>query len=214
METISLGGDRHGGLECTQIVRLNAGSLFWQVNMKVTHWRSEIGKMGSITIAPLASVEAVQRRQTISHAISILGPKDGVKFPIIQAPHVLQLSFDDVGYTSAFGTAATTEDISDLIEFARMWAGKGNLLVHCKAGTSRSPAAAMIALASLDALDLDKCLSDLLALRNYYRPNTTMLRIAEGVLNRKDALVTLARNRIQDCSPQTVLAATFESATD
>lgn len=178
--------------------------------MKVTHWRSEIGKMGSITIAPLASVEAVQRRQTISHAISILGPKDGINFPIIRAPHVLQLSFDDVGYTSAFGTAATTEDISDIIEFARIWAGKGNLLVHCKAGTSRSPAAAMIALASLDALDLDKCLSDLLALRNYYRPNTTMLRIAEGILCKKGSLIGTARSTVQDALPQTVSAATFK----
>ena len=200
----------HGGVACTQIVRLNAGSLFRQVNMKVTDCRSEIGKMGSITIAPLASVEAVQRRQTISHAISILGPKDGINFPIIRAPHVLQLSFDDVGYTSAFGTAATTEDISDLIEFARMWAGKGNLLVHCKAGTSRSPAAAMIALASLDALDLDKCLSDLLALRNYYRPNTTMLRIAEGILSKKGSLIEAARSTVQNALPQTVSAATFK----
>ena len=165
--------------------------------------------MGSITIAPLASVEAVQRRLTISHAISILGPKDGVNFPIIRAPHVLQLSFDDVGYTSSFGTAATNEDIAELVQFSRNWAGKGNLLVHCKAGTSRSPAAAMIALASIDAPDLDSSLSNLLALRNYYRPNTTMLRIAEEILRRKDTLVQSARKTVKDSTPQTVSAATF-----
>ena len=169
--------------------------------------------MGSITIAPLASVEAVQRRLTISHAISILGPKDGVNFPIIRAPHVLQLSFDDVGYTSAFGTAATADNITDLIEFARSWAGQGNLLVHCKAGTSRSPAAAMIALASIDAPDLDSSLSNLLALRNYYRPNTTMLRIADGILKRKDTLVQSARKTVKDSTPQNVSAATFKLTT-
>ena len=166
--------------------------------------------MGSITIAPLASVEAVQRRQTISHAISILGPKDGINFPIIRAPHVLQLSFYDVGYTSAFGTASTTENISDLIEFARIWAGKGNLLVHCKAGTSRSPAAAMIALASIDIPNFGDRLAHLLALRNYYRPNTTMLRIAETLLHKKEALIEAARRTIKDVPPQTVSAATFK----
>ena len=166
--------------------------------------------MGSITIAPLSAVETVQRRLTISHAISILGPKDGVNFPVIRAPHVLQLSFDDVGYTSAFGTAATADNITDLIEFARSWAGQGNLLVHCKAGTSRSPAAAMIALASIDAPDLDISLSNLLALRNYYRPNTTMLRIAEGILNGKNTLVLAAREKIQDSLPQTISAATLK----
>lgn len=168
--------------------------------------------MGSITIAPLASVEAVQRRLKISHAISILGPKDGVNFPSIRAPHVLQLSFDDVGYTSAFGTAATNKDITELVQFSRLWAGQGNLLVHCKAGTSRSPAAAMIALASIDAPDLDKRLSHLLALQNYYRPNTTMLRIAESIFDRKVALVSTARDKIQDSLPQTVSAATFKFA--
>jgi len=165
--------------------------------------------MGSITIAPLSAVETVQRRLTISHAVSILGPMDGVSFPTIQAPHLLKLSFDDVGYTSAFGTAATADNITELIEFARSWAGQGNLLVHCKAGTSRSPAAAMIALASIDAPDLDSSLSNLLALRNYYRPNTTMLRIADGILKRKDTLVQSARKTVQDSTPQTVSAATF-----
>ena len=166
--------------------------------------------MGSITIAPLAAVDAVQRQFTLSHAISILGSRDGVNFPIIQAPHVLQLSFDDVGYTSAFGAAASTDDMIKLIEFSRMWAGPGNLLAHCKAGTSRSPAAAMIAIASIDEPDLGRSLSKMLALRNYFRPNTTMLRIAAGILNKKDVLLTAARHRTQDSSPQTVSAATFK----
>ena len=68
----------------------------------------------------------------------------------------------------------------------------------------------MIALASIDAPDLDSSLSNLLALRNYYRPNTTMLRIAEGILSKKGSLIGAARSTVQDALPQTVSAATFK----
>jgi predicted protein tyrosine phosphatase len=170
--------------------------------------------MASITIAPLAAVSTVQPRRELSHAISILGSRDGETFPIIRAPQVLRLAFDDVGYTSAFGTAANIEDISAIIAFARTWAGQGNMLVHCKAGKSRSPAAAMIALAAIDIPELEVSLSNLLSLRSYYRPNTTMLRIAERLLNRKNTLVQAARATTQVTSPQAVSAATFKFTTN
>ena len=75
--------------------------------------------MGTITIAPLAAVPSVERRLQLSHAISILGARDEVAFPRIRASNVLCLAFDDVGYTSEFGRAASAENISELISFAQ-----------------------------------------------------------------------------------------------
>ena len=76
-------------------------------------------KIGSITITALESVASLQRRHEFSHAISILGARDHLEFPFIKASNVLRLTFDDVGYSSDFGRAASTEDISAIIEFSR-----------------------------------------------------------------------------------------------
>jgi len=168
---------------------------------------------GSITIAPFKSVALLQRARTFSHAISILGPRDGLEFPSIKAPNVLRLSFDDVGYTSEFGRAASQDEMLELINFARSWAGVGNLLIHCKAGTSRSPAAALISIASLKVSRKHELLQQTLMLRNYYRPNTTMLRLADQLLG-ESALYELVSNSprlssAQDTSHVTIYLGNF-----
>jgi predicted protein tyrosine phosphatase len=59
------------------------------------------------------------------------------------------LAFEDTNESSESFVAPIREQIADLIEFARRWNGAGTLLIHCRAGSSRSPAAAMIAAAAL-----------------------------------------------------------------
>ena len=171
---------------------------------------ADTANAGSITIAPLDFVRSTHRRMAFSHAISILGPRDCVPFPSIAPAKTLQLDFEDVGYTSEYGRAADENDIGKIIEFSRQWGGKGNMLVHCKAGTSRSPAAAMIALASVEVPEINLALESLLKLKNYYRPNSIMLRIAERLLDRKDLLIEAVRNRFYDPCPQSLGPATYK----
>ena len=163
---------------------------------------------GSITIAPFKSVALLQKAHIFSHVISILGPRDGLEFPNIKAPHILRLNFDDVGYTSEFGRAASQDEISELIKFARSWAGAGNLLIHCKAGTSRSPAAALISIASINVSGKDQILRKIIALRNYYRPNSSMLRIADQLLG-ESTLYELVRTSPRLSDPQSNSHATI-----
>ena len=66
------------------------------------------------------------------------------------------------------------------------------MLIHCRAGTSRSPAAAMIVLGAITVLDPTAAIKKLLALKSYYRPNTTMLRIAGQVLESGRLLLDIA----------------------
>jgi predicted protein tyrosine phosphatase len=167
------------------------------------------GNGGSITIAPLSAVSSVYRRLPLSHAVSILGPQDRESFPYIKAENLLRLEFDDVGYTSDFGQAASPEDISKLISFARSWAGLGNLLIHCRAGTSRSPAAALIALAAIESSNFDELAKSLLLAKNYYRPNSTMLRLADQHLSTGSSLLALARGHVSHGLSQEVGPATI-----
>ena len=174
----------------------------WQLPCSLTgKTMSENLGPGSITIAPCKSVALLQRARTFSHAISILGPRDGLEFPNIKAPNVLRLSFDDVGYTSEFGRAPSKNEIGELIDFARSWAGVGNLLIHCKAGTSRSPAAALISIASINVSGKHQLLRKIIALKNYYRPNSSMLRIADQLLGEK-TLYELVRTFPRLSGPQ------------
>ena len=67
--------------------------------------------------------------------------------------HACRLEFDDAQYSSGQLVAPSGKQIEELIAFAKIWGGAGGLLIHCRACTSRSPAAAMIALAAIGRAD-------------------------------------------------------------
>jgi predicted protein tyrosine phosphatase len=125
--------------------------------------------------------------------ISILGKSDKLLFPDVGSRMVLRLAFDDTNSSENF-VAPNREQIVDLIEFARRWNGASTLLVHCRAGSSRSPAAAMIAAAALGGLDSAELALRIRTGKAYFRPNETMLKLADDLLGPSPALVHLARS--------------------
>ena len=137
--------------------------------------------MPFVAIAPYAQLNTALRLP-IDAVISILGDEDQLDWPEIGSREVLRLQFDDVGYSSGQLKAPTSDDIAKLISFARSWKAQSNLLIHCRAGTSRSPAAAMIVLAAVPETNLEVNFWRLLSAKSYYRPNTTMLRLADKLL--------------------------------
>jgi len=68
--------------------------------------------------------------------ISLLGRSDKLEFPDVGRRPTLRLKFDDVQYSAGTWVAPSRQDIGELIEFARSWAGHGNLLLRCRAGSS------------------------------------------------------------------------------
>lgn len=150
-------------------------------------------RTGLITIAPLSDVPACLGRYKFSHVVSILGSRDEMPFPVVpRSTQHLRMNFDDVGYTTDFGRAPDEQDISSLISFFRSWDGNGHLLIHCKAGTSRSPAAGMIAIACIEKEKTEARISELLSLKAYYRPNSAMLRLADRILELDKKLISAA----------------------
>lgn len=138
--------------------------------------------------------------------ISVLGQSDKLQFPEVGTRKVLRLTFDDTIIPSKTLIPPNREHIAGLIEFARRWNGAGTLLVHCRAGSSRSPAAAMIAAAALGRSDGASLVTRIRTARAYYRPNETMLKLAEGLLGITPRLLDLSRSipvptRIDKWSP-------------
>jgi predicted protein tyrosine phosphatase len=86
------------------------------------------------------------------------------------------------------------EHIAELVAFGQRWAGLGSIVVHCRAGTSRSPAAAMILAAVLPGPKSDDLVRRVATAKTYYRPHRGMLALADRILKRRTPLIELLRS--------------------
>lgn len=138
--------------------------------------------------------------------ISILGQSDKLPFPDVGARKVLRLTFDDVGYSSGHLVAPDRTQIASLIEFARQFNGTGTLLIHCRAGSSRSVGAGLVSAFALNRPNSTELAFRVRTAKAYFRPNETMLKLADSLLGITPGLVDLSRSvpvptRIDKWSP-------------
>ena len=144
---------------------------------------------GRIIICPYGDVSQELQAPDLSHVVSILGPNDQLPWPDVGERHVCRLEFDDTQYSSGQLIAPSRQQIEKLIAFAKSWGGKQGLLVHCRAGSSRSPAAAMICLASIGRIDQ---VGAIIASKAYFRPHTGCLRLADAIMSPSLGLLAIA----------------------
>ena len=149
----------------------------------------------AIVVSAYQHLAHALRQFEVRHCISLLGRAEVAQrgWPEFGNRALLRLQFDDVQYSSGDLQAPSAEQIGALIRFARDWGGRGNLLIHCRAGTARSPAAAMIAAATLPQTDAE-VLSRVVQAKSYFRPNTRMLELADTILQRKPTLIEILRS--------------------
>jgi predicted protein tyrosine phosphatase len=126
--------------------------------------------------------------------ISILGPSDQLVWPELGSTDKrLRIECDDTQHPSSGFIVPTIDHVEALIVFFRQWNGEGDLMIHCKAGTSRSPAAALIALAMLNP---ERERDAALLLRQeapQARPSEVFLRHADKILGTGTDLASAAR---------------------
>ena len=97
------------------------------------------------------SVEQTVQDARATHLLSLLEPGAYVKRPqeIGSACH-LTLGFHDIDEPTPGKTMPHRSHIEAILKFIDAWHGEGQLVIHCQAGVSRSPAAALIVLAHLN----------------------------------------------------------------
>lgn len=115
--------------------------------------------------------------------VSILSRAEAERLPpgMFGPRKVLRMAFDDLGHSSGQFRAPHRADIEALIGFVKDWAGTGTILIHCRAGASRSPAAALIVAATVWP-DRPEFLGRIARAKSYFTPNSTMLRLGDEVL--------------------------------
>lgn len=148
----------------------------------------------SIEISPYQHLGEVLKGPCISHVVSILGPSDRLAWPEVGTRKVLRLEFDDTYLSSGDWIGPASQHIKELINFSRDWAGNSTLLIHCRAGSSRSPAAALVSIASIGRSDL---ITRVLNEKSYFRPNRRMLELADTLIRPCPRLLDAAREHPQ-----------------
>ncbi|BBM87189.1 dual specificity protein phosphatase family protein [Candidatus Uabimicrobium amorphum] len=157
------------------------------------------------------AVEQTQKKANYYRVISISAPEDSalsmgkevVRLP--DAREVLYLKFDDVtdelqGFALTLNgiVLATKDDCRRALQFLSQG---GNIIVHCRAGVSRSTAIVLGFLLSLHA-DYNIAIDELFTIRACADPNTYILRLMTEILGRDEefTLILEAIRRKQKAS--------------
>ncbi len=140
--------------------------------------------MSTIAVCPLSRLEQALRQTGATHMISLLSGDTKFSRPDqIDVKKHLILQFNDIT-TAREGLVSPAEThIARLIRFAGNWDRKTPLLVHCWAGISRSPAAAVIICAALEpSRNVSELASSLRTLSPSATPNIKMIELADAIL--------------------------------
>jgi len=122
--------------------------------------------------------------------ISLLPDADQPPTPLeIRKGGHLRIPIDDIDEPQRGYTAPAREHVVKLVAFLRAVPPTAPLVIHCLAGVSRSPAAALVALV-LDAPGREADAAHVLREASpFASPNRLLVAIADEVLGRKGALV-------------------------
>ena len=132
--------------------------------------------------------EAISAYGEYDFIVSVFGsnhdPKD-----IQQRPNQLVLIFDDIVDSSEKLILPSKQHVEDVLKFGQHLPKK-DILIHCRAGVSRSPALA-IALMSLElgTADVAACMQKITFSSPWILPNKRIIAIADDLLYRQGALL-------------------------
>ena len=145
------------------------------------------------------SVEQTVQDTRATHLLSILEPGAYIKRPqeIVPAHH-LTVGLDDIEKPRAGMTVPSTSHIEAILDFIDAWRGEGRLVIHCQAGVSRSPAAALIVLTHLNPGQEEEAAKIVRRSIPHARPNQKMIAISDDILDRGGRLVRAVRSVFAD----------------
>ena len=163
---------------------------------------------GSVHVCPLSAVPDVVTRCNASHLLTCLQDEIVVETPAqIKADLHARLYIHDIVQPLDGCVLPGEEHVKQIIAFAHAWNGQGPMVIHCWAGISRSTAAALISLCTLNPDVSEKIIAQRLreASPTAY-PNGRMIQLADDALGRHgrlvDALAGIGRGVIaQEAQP-------------
>lgn len=140
----------------------------------------------SILVSPLSQLSELVLRRRPDRVISVLDP--GAPFPELgpgYAERHLRLAFHDANQPGPGITLPSAQHLAELAGFLDGWEAAECLLVHCRAGISRSTATAFIAACHRNPAASElRIATELRKAAPFARPNEALVRLADSVMGR------------------------------
>jgi predicted protein tyrosine phosphatase len=153
-----------------------------------------------IVVCPLSQVEEMVARHQPVRVISLLDPEhDFPELGPAYAGRHLRLRFHDVHVPAPQDIAPSAEHVDRLLRFISESSPGERLLIHCRAGISRSTAAAFIAACFLYPDEPERNLA--LALRRaapFARPPQLRVALGDAALAREGRMIDAIASTGQD----------------
>ena len=144
-----------------------------------------------VYVCPLSAVPSIVADCNASHLVTCLQNEIVVDTPpCIKPDFHLRLHVHDIS-EPLLGYAAPGEDhVRQIIKFAHIWGGRGPMVIHCWAGISRSTAAALITLYTLNPdVPEDVVARQMREASPTAYPNRLMIRLADDALGRRGRML-------------------------
>ena len=142
-----------------------------------------------IVVCPLSKLSDVIELHRPDRVISMLDP--GASFPNLGARYAgqhLRLAFHDVDFPEADEIGPSTDHVRSILQF--LDSRPRTILIHCRAGVSRSTAAAFIAACAANPQANEHALAvQLRDVAPMARPNETLINLADAEMNRGGRMV-------------------------
>jgi predicted protein tyrosine phosphatase len=153
-----------------------------------------------IVVCPLSRVQEMVGTHRPECVVSLLDPE--FEFPelgpLYEDRH-LRLHFHDVCDYAGGLVVPAAAHVHQLLEFVATWTRSGPILIHCRAGISRSSAAGFIAAClhgpESGELDIARALRSVSPLA---RPNELLVQLADTVMGRSGRMVAAIRETGRD----------------
>ncbi len=143
-------------------------------------------RTSTIHVCPMRAVPDMLERTGARHLITVINEQMMLATPVrLGSDNHLRLACNDITAPQSGMVCPGPEHVDQLIGFVKRWNHDGPLLIHCLAGISRSPAAAFIALCTLNPDAPEAELAQRLRQASpTASPNRRMVELADGALGR------------------------------
>ena len=144
----------------------------------------------TVFVTPLSAVHRTVREARVGHLVTLMNDQTMIDTPVDILPgRHLRLAMNDIAEHQPGLVPPGEEHVVELIDFVTSWDRQAPVLIHCWAGISRSTAAALITLCTLNP-DVDELhIASLLRVASpTATPNRRLVALADAALGRSGRL--------------------------
>lgn len=152
--------------------------------------------MSYLVVCPLSKVAQTTAEHRTSHLLTILSDEQDIPhIESIASEKHKALGFNDIASPLADHIMPEEQDVREIMMFALEWDQVAPMCIHCWMGVSRSTAAVIITVLTINpAVDELELVTALRWAAPFATPNPAMIKIADDIMGRSGRLVAAVKS--------------------